>query len=349
MKNIILNITHDILNLISEIDEFRGEWRLLGKLRPDRLNILRKVATIESIGSSTRIEGAKLSDQEIEKLLQGVKTTSFASRDEEEVVGYAQAMELIFESYNDISLSENHIKQLHAMLLKYSSKDTRHRGEYKKLPNHVEAFDVNGKSAGVIFETTAPFETPEKMRLLIEWTNLAFSEKQQHPLLTIAIFVVCFLAIHPFQDGNGRLSRIITTLLLLQSGYTYIPYSSLEHVVEQNKNNYYLALRRAQSTLDTDNSKLNEWIVQFLKYLQIQKNVLLNKLEKERIMTNLSSLSQAILELAKEHGQITITNLETLTQANRNTLKLQLKNLVAKGYLEKYGQGKNTGYSFRDF
>src|SRR5208283_1459643 len=170
-------------------------------------------------------------------------------RDEEEVAGYAEAMNTVFESFNEISLTENHIKQLHAMLLKHSSKDTRHRGEYKKFPNHVEAFDKQGKSLGIIFETTSPFDTPQKMKELVEFTIKTLSEKELHPLITIAIFIVHFLAIHPFQDGNGRLSRLLTTLLLLRSGYEYVPYASLEAVIEANKDDYYLSLRKTQITL----------------------------------------------------------------------------------------------------
>ena len=264
MKEPVISITKDILRLVAEVDEFRGEWRALSNLAPDRLNALKKIAAIESVGSSTRIEGVKLTDREVEQLLSGLDTTSFRSRDEEEVAGYAEAMNLVFESFQEILVTENHIKQLHSILLKYSSKDIRHRGEYKKLPNHVEAFDHNGKSLGIIFETASPFETPMKMEALLQWTNHNLEAKELHPLLIIAVFVVHFLAIHPFQDGNGRLSRILTTLLLLQNGYSYVPYSSMESIVEQNKDNYYLALRKAQRTLDTDDSGLGNWLFFFL-------------------------------------------------------------------------------------
>src|SRR5207302_1233043 len=114
----------------------------------------------------------------------------------------------------------------------HSEKDKRHRGEYKKLPNHVEAFDEHGHSLGVIFQTASPFDTPRLMEALVTWTNGALAEGTHHPLLVIGVLVVRFLAIHPFQDGNGRLARILTTLLLLRAGYTYVSYSSLERVVE---------------------------------------------------------------------------------------------------------------------
>jgi len=197
MKESVINITKDILRLVAEVDEFKGEWKALENLAPDRLKALKKIATIESVGSSTRIEGVRLTDREVEQLLSGLDTRSFRSRDEEEVAGYAEAMNLVFASFQEILITENHIKQLHSILLKYSLKDVRHRGEYKKHPNHVEAFDHNGKSLGIIFETASPFETPIKMDTLLKWTNHNLEAKELHPLLTIAIFIVHFLAIGP--------------------------------------------------------------------------------------------------------------------------------------------------------
>lgn len=237
-----LTVSQETLTLIAELDEFKGAWRALGRLAPERLRQLRKVATIESVGSSTRIEGAKLSDREVEKLLSRVKAKSFATRDEQEVAGYALAMDTVFSNHEAIPVTENYIKQLHGILLKYSTKDARHRGHYKKFPNSVEAFDSSGKSVGVVFETSSPFDTPRQMEELVGWFNQAVADKALHPLIVIAIFAVVFLAIHPFQDGNGRLSRVLTTLLLLKSGYAYVPYSSLESVIEQNKEGYYLVL-----------------------------------------------------------------------------------------------------------
>ena len=246
------HITPEILNLIAEIDEFKGGWRAYQNLAPERLAALRHVATVESVASSTRIEGVKLSDRQVEALLQNLQQGQFSTRDEQEVAGCAEVMQLIFESYSSIPLTENHIKQLHSLLLRYSDKDHRHRGAYKTLANNIAAFDANGHALGVIFETTSPFDTPLQMQDLVEWVNQAFKDQILHPLLIIAIFTVRFLAIHPFQDGNGRLSRILTTLLLLKAGYVYIPYSSLESVIENNKDGYYLALHRTQATLNQE-------------------------------------------------------------------------------------------------
>lgn len=334
------------LKLISEIDEFKGKWQMLRNLAPDQLSLLKRIATIESIGSSTRIEGAGLTDSEVERLLSGLNTTSFESRDEEEVAGYAEAMQMIFESYDEIQISENHIKQLHQVLLRFTSKNARHRGEYKKLPNHVEAFAANGRSLGVIFETASPFDTPFRMKELIQW----FSEESQkgtlHPLLLMAIFIVHFLAIHPFQDGNGRLSRILTTLLLMRSGYSYMPFSSLERIVEENKDRYYLSLRRAQSTLYTNNNKLNDWLLFFLGCLRKQISVLDSKVKTERMIAELPPLSQEIMKIIRQHGRARVRDIQIITGANRNTIKAHIKRLVERGELKKMGAGKGTWYRF---
>lgn len=204
-------VTQEILKLIAEIDEFKSKWEALKNMSPERLRQLRKVASIESIGSSTRIEGAKLTDIQVETLLSNLSTTSFKTRDEQEVAGYAEAMDLIFQAYDDINITENHIRQLHQTLLRHSKKDERHRGDYKKLSNHVVAIDEQGKEIGVVFATATPFDTPREMEELVHWLNKSINENSLHPLLIFAVFVVIFLAIHPFQDGNGRLSRILTT------------------------------------------------------------------------------------------------------------------------------------------
>jgi Fic family protein len=217
-----LHITPEILSLIARIDEFKGAWRALGTLAPDRLSALRRVATIESIGSSTRIEGSKLSDRDVEKLLSNVAIQSFETRDEQEVAGYAELMDLVFNSWREIPFNENHVKQLHQILLRHSEKDSWHRGQYKTHLNSVAAFDENGAQIGIVFETASPFDTPRLMAELVGWVNEERNKAVLHPLLIIAIFVVVFLEVHPFQDGNGRLSRVLTTLLLIQAGYAYV-------------------------------------------------------------------------------------------------------------------------------
>ena len=340
-----LKITPEILSIIAELEEFKGAWRALGTLAPERLSALRRVATVESIGSSTRIEGSKLSDKEVEQLLANLEIKKFDTRDEQEVVGYAEVMETLFTHAHAIAFTENHIKQLHRDLLIHSNKDERHRGQYKTSPNHVSAFDEDGKEIGIVFETARPFDAPRLMEELIGWTRTALEEGRLHPLLIIGIFTVVFLEVHPFQDGNGRLSRVLTTLLLLHSGYAYVPYSSLESVVEQTKESYYIALRQTQGTIRSENPDWQPWVTYFLKTLLQQKRRLEKKMEREHIMVDtLPELSVQILELVKEHGRVTTGQITKLTGANRNTIKKHLQSLVSANHLSKHGSGKGTWY-----
>jgi Fic family protein len=341
-KNLVL--TPDLLRLVGEIDEFKGAWKAFGTLAPERLATLRQIATVESVGASTRIEGARLTDLEVDLLLSNLDLGSFRTRDEQEVAGYAEATKLVFDSWRDIPLTENHVKQLHGILLKFSPRDEHHRGNYKTLVNNVEAFDQHGRSVGIIFETASPFDTPRLMQELAVWTNRELAGNTHHPLLVIAVFVVRFLAVHPFQDGNGRLARVLTNLLLLRTGYTYAPYSSLERVVEENREQYYRALRSAQGTLDRDESHLMDWLRFFLLSLVEQKNSLAEKVKREKLMGSLSALDEQLLQLVRQHGRLTLADALTLTKANRNTLKLHLRQLVQAGRLELLGRGRSSWY-----
>lgn len=343
-----IQITPEILGLIAKIDEFKGAWRALGTLAPERLSALRRVATIESIGSSTRIEGSKLSDRDVEQLITDLEIKSFTTRDEQEVAGYAEVMDLVFTSWQDITFTENHIKQMHQTLLRYSEKDTRHRGDYKTHSNSVVALDQKGDQVGVIFETATPFDTPQLMTELVSWVQQERKSGQLHPLLIISLAIVVFLEIHPFQDGNGRTSRVLTTLLLLQAGYDYVPYSSLESVIEQNKEAYYLALRQTQGTIRTDNPDWQSWIIYFLRSLAKQVGQLEKKVENEKlVLATLPKLSLAIINFTREHGRITMGEAIRLTDASRNTLKQHFRSLVERGHLNKQGGGRGVWYELR--
>ena len=317
----------------------------MATLSANFLSNLRILATIESIGSSTRIEGAKLSDSEVSALLKGSERRSFRSRDEQEVAGYAEALKLVQESYNEIDLTENNIKYLHQVSLKFSEKDTWPLGEYKKHPNHVAAFDADGREIGIIFETVSPFDTPRMMESLVAATKKNLKDADTHPLMTIADFIVRFLAIHPFQDGNGRLSRILTNLLLLRSGYAYVQYSSHESIVEANKDKYYLALRTAQSKLNSGEKSPEIWTAFFLEMLKDQKDHLLKKMEREKIAHTLPDVSIQILNLAKEHGRVTVSFITNVLQVNRNTIKKHLQHLVRTEKLVLHGKGRGSYYS----
>ena len=343
-----IQITPEILAMIARIDEFKGAWRALGTLAPDRLSALLRVATIESIGSSTRIEGSKLSDHEVERLLSKLQIKTFATRDEQEVAGYATVMELVFTSWQDIAFTENHIKQLHQNLLAHSEKDAWHRGNYKTTSNSVVALDDKGVQIGIVFQTASPFDTPRLMTELVTWVQEQSAAKQLHPLLLVALWVVIFLEIHPFQDGNGRLSRVLTTLLLLQAGYAYVPYSSLESVIEQNKEAYYLALRQTQGTIRTKSPNWQPWLVFFLRSLAEQVRRLEKKVEREKlVLATLPELSLQIVEFARGHGRITIGEAIKLTGSNRNTLKQHFRALVERGHLNQHGSGRGVWYELR--
>lgn len=343
-----LDITPEVLTLIAEIDEFKGAWRTMGTLAPERLSALRRIATIESIGSSTRIEGSKMSDQEVGRLLSNLEIKSLNSRDEQEVAGYAELMDLVFSSWQIIPFNENHIKQLHQVLLRHSQKDTHHRGHYKTSSNNIAAFNEQGQQIGIIFETASPFDTPHLMQELVTWVTNEHEKALLHPLLIIAVFVVVFLEIHPFQDGNGRLSRVLTTLLLLQAGYAHVPYSSLESIIEQNKEAYYLALRQTQGTIRTPAPNWQPWLIFFLRSLAEQVRRLEQKIEHEKIvMSSLPKLSLQIVEFAREHGRITIGEAIRLTGASRNTLKGHFRTLVEKGHIARHGRGRGVWYEIK--
>jgi len=343
-----LQITTEILALIAKIDEFKGAWRALGTLAPERLSALRRVATIESIGSSTRIEGSKLTDREVEQLLANLEIKRFDTRDEQEVAGYAEVMDVVFSAWQDIPFTENYIKQLHQILLQHSDKDAWHRGQYKTNTNSVAAFNEHGQQIGIVFQTASPFDTPRLMTELVSWVNAQREAKLLHPLLIAAIFVVVFLEIHPFQDGNGRISRALTTLMLLQAGYAYVPYSSMESVIELNKEAYYLALRQTQGTIRTEAPNWQPWLVFFIRSLAEQVRRLEKKVEREKlVLASLPELSLLIVEMVRERGRTTMSEIVQVTGGNRNTIKHHLRHLVERGHLSQQGSGRGVWYELR--
>ncbi len=342
-----INITPDMLNKIAELDAFKASWvGGVTKLTPDELKIMKRVATIESVGSSNRIEGNQMTDAEVEALFSQIGKKSFQSRDEEEVAGYADLINTIFESHQEIPLSENYIKQLHKILLSYSSKDVRHRGEYKKASNRVAAFDLDGREVATVFETASPFDTPHLMRELIEWTNATMKDRYLHPILTIGIFIVHFLSIHPFMDGNGRLSRALTVLLLLQNGYSYMPYVSMESIVESSKEAYYRALRGTQKTIWKETVNYEPWLGFFVTSLQKQKRVLEDKiasLQSEK-KDKLSGTALSILALFAKKKTLEMHEIIASLDRNQETIRKAVQTLVKKGHLKKQGTTKGSYY-----
>lgn len=347
--NFKFNTNQQILKLIGHIDGFKGKWNIAEKQENIYLKELRKIATIESIGSSTRIEGATLSDKEVQELLNDIKITKLKSRDEQEVVGYYEVLELIYENYKDIPLTESYVKQFHQLLLKYSNKDKRHRGGYKHLPNKVVANYPNGEQR-VIFATTEPALVAGEMTELIEWTNKQLKEETIHPLIIIGSFIYDFLSIHPFQDGNGRLSRLLTTLCLLQNDYLFIQYISFENHIEQNKKEYYEALMTGQKNRGTKAELIDTWLIFFLNSLSI----LTQKLEqKYDVYKNKGGYLNERQKLIKKHIEkfqpIKVSDLATkFPEIQLSTLKKDLQYLKQEQEIKMIGIGKGSIYISND-
>ncbi|MCR4285450.1 MAG: Fic family protein, partial [Candidatus Kaiserbacteria bacterium] len=256
----IKNPEPHIVALLAEIDGIRGEFKSGLRMTPQAITSLKQSVLITSAGASTRIEGAKLTDEEVEKIMQGLSVSKFSDRDTQEVQGYLEVLQNVFDSFQTLPLRESVITSLHNQLLKYSHKDDTHRGGYKKKENTVGVLGPDGKVARIMFETTPAFLTAKEMQELVDWTTDAFEKNRFHPLLLIANFVVEFLKIHPFEDGNGRLSRVLTNLLLLRSGYQFVQYVSHEQIVERRKDEYYLALRKSQETFKTEHDTIVPWL-----------------------------------------------------------------------------------------
>ena len=341
--------TQLLINKISAIDSFKGKWHTLEKRENKYLKELKRIATIESSGSSTRIEGVILTDDEIEKLLKNLKISQFESRDEQEVIGYYQALELILENYDTIDLTENYIRQLHSILLKKSTKDTRHRGEYKKITNKVVAKYPDGTEK-IIFNTTEPHLVEKEMFELINWVNKQFIENEIHPLFIIATFIYEFLSIHPFQDGNGRLSRLITTLLLIKYGYDFVQYVSFEHIIENKKKKYYKALMSGQKNRYSDKENIYEWILFFFNSIEELISKLEIKYEKYNSKQSyLNSRQNELIQLIQKSQPLKISDIATkMNNYSINTLKKDIQYLFSEKQIEKIGKGRGTIYIIND-
>lgn len=338
------NITPDILSKIAKIDEIKGRWTEGVNLSPQLLGRLKKSVLVTSSGASTRIEGARLSDEDVENFIKGLNINKFSDRDTQEVKGYYELLENVFNAWQTISFNESSIKHLHKELLKYADKDARHRGDYKKIENDVAIVDADGKQIGVVFQTTSAYLVPKEMQELMQWAQLAFQEKKYHSLLIIAGFIVEFLKIHPFQDGNGRLSRILTNLLLLKHSYAFVPYVSHEKLVEDNKTEYYLALRKSQKTLAGEDESIIAWLEFFLQILEMQAQAAMNLLSTENIEALLSPKQLLVWNYFLGVKEATAGEIVRNTQVLRPTVNQTLEKLLAMKKIVKFGMGRATRY-----
>lgn len=343
-----INLSPQIYANINAIDVYNTSWQFTRQqLAPDLLDSLKSLGVFESIGSSNRIEGNTLSNEEIERLLGGLSTNSFKSRDEAEVAGYSEVLKLILDNFSSIQLSENHIKQIHQMMLRYTEKDERHRGEYKMLDNAVASFDQNGNEIGIIFRTASPFETPIMMNELVEETNEMLADPLFHPLVTIGLFIVHFLSIHPFQDGNGRLSRLLTLLLLLKKGYGFVEFYSLEKIIEEEKSYYYSALRQTQMSFSRERYEYGPWLNYFTALLKKASERLEEKVAAYRNDSNLTGLEKRVFLSVKKLDGARIGLIAEDCQMPVAQVRNMIRTLLRKGLVVQHGEKKGTWYSVR--
>ncbi|MBI2442962.1 MAG: Fic family protein [Candidatus Levybacteria bacterium] len=340
----IQHVTPEILSLIAKIDELKGRWVAGAQLNPIVLDRLKRSVLITSTGASTRIEGALLSDEDVDKLMHGISIEKFSDRDKQEVRGYFELLQNVFSSWEDLRLSEGLVKHFHKELLKYTEKDKAHRGEYKGKENKVQMINAVGESVGALFDTTPAFRTPSVMVELIEWTQNSLTEKRYHPLLIIGNFLVEFLLIHPFEDGNGRLSRVITNLLLLREGYFYMPYVSHEKLIEDNKPEYYLALRTSQKAIQADQNNISDWLSFFLKILLMQSQMAVNVLSAEDIEKTLSPNQLAAWLYLQKVKEATPLEISKYAEIARPTVNQVMEKLLKLKRVERLGLGRATRY-----
>jgi len=343
------SVYQHIMNQLSVIDSFKGSWETVELKNSKHLKELRKIATIESIGSSTRIEGATLTDAEVEKLLKSVKITKLTTREQQEVVGYYETLQIILDNYKDLELTERYIHQLHGILLKHSGKDQSHKGKYKSLSNQVVANYPDGTQR-TIFRTTEPAMTAKEMEELLFWVNERFEKADMHPVMITAAFVYEFLSIHPYQDGNGRLSRLMTMLLLMRQGYEFTQYISFEHIIEERKDDYYRALMEGQKNRYKEDEKIDKWILFFLDCMV----TLIKRLEAKyelysKLKKDLNERQQELIRFIKKQKKVQMNEVEeAFKNHSRNTLKKDLTYLVNEGLIFKTGTLKGTRYHYEE-
>ncbi|MEK7617433.1 MAG: Fic family protein [Patescibacteria group bacterium] len=338
------SIPAEIITKIGRIDELKGQWSAGANLNPYLLGRLKRSVLITSTGASTRIEGARLSDEDIEKQIQGIAIQKFTDRDKQEVQGYYELLQNVFEAWDSIKFSENSIKHLHKELLKYVEKDKLHRGKYKSKNNQVAMVDEKGKNTGILFDTTHAYLTPKQMLELTEWTQKALEDKTYHPLLVIGNFLVEYLNIHPFEDGNGRLSRVLTNLLLLKEGYLYMPYVSHEKLIEDQKVAYYIALRKSQKTFKTKKESITDWLNFFLDIILIQSQEAIGLISSENIEAILSNKQLAIWNYLQGVLEATPKEIAEKTNIARTTVNKTITKLLKLKKIERLGLARSIRY-----
>ena len=337
-------LSNEIWSKLAQIEALKGQWVGSVNLSPQILGRLKRSVLITSAGASTRIEGAALSDADVEKLMRGLSVQKFKDRDKQEVRGYFRLLSNVFDAWSHTHLSESMIKHFHKELLKYVDKDERHRGDYKKVENRVEMRDAAGKTLAVVFATTPAYLTPKAMQELMEWTRAALAQKKYPALLVIGHFVVEFLKIHPFQDGNGRLSRVLTNLMMLKASYGFMPYVSQEKLIEDRKTAYYVALRASQKTMGSRKEDISAWLNFFLDLILEQSRLAMDLLTQDQPEKTMSVHQLNVWRVLQNMGEASAGDIVRRSKVGRPTVNQVLTKLLRLKKIERLGLGRSTRY-----
>ena len=328
----------DILSLIAAIYKEAGKQELYLKQRPQELEKLVEIAKVQSTEASNAIEGIVTTNTRIKQLVE--EKTTPRNRDEQEIAGYRDALNIIHESFDAIPITQNYILQLHKIL--YSYMNNPMAGRTKSVQNYIGATYPDGH-VETLFTPLAPYETAEALDRICEEYNRVIGNMEVEPLIVIPIFIHDFLCIHPFNDGNGRMSRLLTTLLLYRNGFYVGKYISLEAKIANNKDLYYDALRQAQIGWheETDNP------IAFIKYLLGTILAACHDFEDRfaLIETKLSALEMVRRATQNKIGRFTKQDIRELCPSlSISSVEGALRKLVASGELRREGKGKNICY-----
>jgi Fic family protein len=349
-KRLILSesLNETLYKSLLSIDTVKNTFSLAGHLLPQTINRLTKSAIVTSTGASNRIEGNRLTDVEVEAIFRGMRIKSFKSRDEQEVAGYLEVLQRIFEDHQAIPFRESVILQIHQDMLTYSEKDQRHKGLYKFGSNRVEAKDHEGNVVGIVFDPTPPYLVAKEMKELLDWYKWASESQYKHPLILIANFIFEYLAIHPFQDGNGRTSRLLTNLLLLHNGYGFARFISHEKLIEESKAEYYIALNKTQQTWKSEHEDMQPWLSFILGIFEQQARQARALLEQDHVEYLLSESQLKVLQWAKEQESFSRKDVVLAFGFPPRTAEAIIKKLYDLKRIEKFGQGRATRYRTHD-
>lgn len=327
---------NETLNYMSQIHEFKGKQSVYLKDKTEQLERLVEIAKIQSTSASNEIEGIRTTETRLRQLV-SEKTTP-KNRDEREIAGYRDVLGLIHDNFDYIPLSPNYILQLHKIL--FSHTDSAYGGSFKNVQNYISATDENGKRY-VLFTPFAPYETPEGIQRICDEFNFAIGEGNVDPLLIIPVFIHDFLCIHPFIDGNGRMSRLLTTLLLYRCGYSIGKYISLEAKIAKTKNSYYDSLENAQEGWYQNEDDPT----QFIKYFLGTVIAAYRDLDERIEIVSGSAIDTVRNAIETRIGKFTKREiLEMCTNLSAASVERSLKKLCDTGEIVKQGSGKSTFY-----